>query len=200
MPIPEIRLKTYEKTSVDLAIDDFAKLEKPTAADLNRVKTLASVQCGIDKFRIDALTKSNKRLQKEAHDSGRMAEMMEASGDRRPALAEYCHCHAIVSGSHAEAAVVRAVLAWCKMRIDDPRNGCWLPSNTAARARMPSWLKNAIPHSRIHRKTYYNWLQDVINFSTIKELDDLIGTLKMLRMRLQSGTVRKDILIDMRLS
>lgn len=138
-------------------------------------------------------------LEKESHSSERMAQMMEASGDPRPAAAEYCHCHAIVSGAHNEAAVVRAVLAWALMRIDDPRNGCWLPRNTAARVHMPAWLRNAVPHSRIHRKTYYRWLGDLINPLMIKTSDDLVNTLKMVRMRLQSGSLPKHIIIEMRL-
>ena len=83
------------------------------------------------------------------------------------------------------------------MRIDDPRNGCWLPCNTKARLHMPRWLQNAVPHSRIHRKSYYRWLGDIINPMLIKNNNDLIQALKMVRMRLQSGRLPRHILTEM---
>ncbi len=197
MPIPTPTLKAYEKTRVDFAIEQFAQIETPTISDLNRVYVQAQVQSEIDKYRFGALRMTERELNSEEHDSERMAEMMTNSADRRPAAAEYCHCHAIVSGSHNEAAVIRAVLAWAKMRIDDPRNGCWLPKNTAAKIHMPSWLKNAVPHSRIHRKSYYSWMRGQINFTETANLTDLIRVLKNVRMRLQSGSMPPNILIEL---
>ena len=63
------------------------------------------------------------------------------------------------------------------------------------------WIFSAdeVPHSRIHRKTYYRWLGDLINPLMIKTSDDLVDTLKMVRMRLQSGSLPKHIIIEMRL-
>ncbi|MCO1336521.1 AHH domain-containing protein [Microbulbifer sp. OS29] len=57
-----------------------------------------------------------------------------------------------------------------KIRIDDIRNGTWLPSRTAdtPHPKMPL----AVPHSRIHRNGYYEWLKrefdslDLENLST----------------------------------
>lgn len=197
MPVPVQTLKAYEKTRVDLAIDVFTKIEKPTIVDLNRVRVQADVQCKIDAYRVGAIKLNKAQLETEQHTPERMAQLMAATGDARPASAEYCHCHAIVSGAHNEAAIVRAVLAWCMVRIDDPRNGCWLPRNTKARPYMPHWLKNAVPHSRIHRNSYYRWLGDLINPMLVKNSDDLIQKLKMIRMRLQSGSIPKHILIEM---
>ena len=197
MPIPPHTLKAYEKTRVDHAIDAFAKLEKPTIADLHRVKVQAEVQCKIDEYRLDAIRLGKDKLETELHVPERMAQLMAASGDPRPAAAEHCHCHAIVSGAHNDAAMIRAVLAWCMMRIDDPRNGCWLPRNTKARAHMPHWLANAAPHSRIHRNSYYRWLGDLINPMMVKSCDDLLQKLRMIRMRLQSGSLPKHILSEM---
>ncbi len=196
MTIPAQTLKVYQMNRVDHAIEAFTKIENPTAADLNFVKTQANVQIGIEKYRADALSMTERERRDEGHSSGTMAAYMEASGDHRPHRTE-CHCHAIVSGGHSEAAVVRAILAWLAMRIDDPRNGCWLPRNTAARLKMPHWLRNAIPHSRIHRKTYYRWLEDNINFTQTPTLSDLVFKLKMIRTCLQQGNVRPDILLDL---
>ncbi|WP_339065790.1 AHH domain-containing protein [Teredinibacter turnerae] len=199
MPIPVPTLKTYEKTSLDLAIEAFAKHESPGIAELNCVRTQADLKDKIDSYRFGALAMTEENRETEGHDSARMAELMELCCDPRPAAAEYCHCHAIVSGAHNEAATIRAVLAWALLRIDDPRNGCWLPRNTAARVHMPLWLKNAVPHSRIHRKSYYRWLGDLINPTMIKSPEDLVRTLKTVRMRLQYGAVPKNILEEMRL-
>ncbi|TLM74408.1 AHH domain-containing protein [Microbulbifer harenosus] len=197
MPIPEYTLKAYEKTRIDHVIDTFAAKKSPTIADLNAVRVQADIQCQLDTFRLKALKMSAKELEVEAHCSVRLAQNMAAANDPRPASGEYCHCHAMVSGAHAESATVRAVLAWCFMRIDDPRNGCWLPRNLKARMHMPEWLKNAVPHSRIHRKSYYRWLGDVINPMLIKGTDDLVRTLKMVRLRLQSGCIPKHIVTEM---
>ncbi|MES2674458.1 MAG: AHH domain-containing protein [Pseudomonadota bacterium] len=190
MSIPFATLKTYEKNRVDLAIDEFAKLEKPTVADLNRVKTQASIQNGIDRYRIGAVGMSDKQLETERHSSKRMACYMTASTDARPS--SYCDCHAIVSGKHESAAPMRAIMAWCLMRIDDPRNGCWLPRNWDARPHMPSWLKGAVPHQGLHNPEYYQWMATTINIRFIGGLDDLIVALKMIRTNLQGGSLRSD--------
>lgn len=193
MTIPARMLKAYEMTNVDRAIVDFAKIENPTVADLNVVRAQANVQIGIEKYRVNALSMTERERLEERHNSGNMADYMEAFTDPRPH--SECHCHAIISGGHSEAAVLRAVMAWLAMRIDDPRNGCWLPRNTAVRSKMPRWLRNAIPHSRTHRKTYYRWLEDNISFTST--LDALILKLRMIRICLQQGNVRADILLDL---
>lgn len=138
---------------------------------------------------------TEKQRLNEEHDSARLAGFMEASTDPKPH--KLCHCHAIVSGSHGEAAAARAVMAWLSMRIDDPRNGCWLPANTKARESMPERLRNAIPHSRIHRKTYYRWLDENISFTLTDSIEALASKLKMVRVRLQSGSVPPVILLDL---
>lgn len=189
MPIPVQTLKAYEMTRVDRAIIGFAKIEKPAIGDILAVKCVAQVEEGIDLFRASAAEMSQADLKAEEHNSEWLSQYMTSTGDPRPAPAEICHCHAIVSGAHKRAAQQRAIMAWCMMRIDDPRNGCWLPSNTAAKIRMPDWLRNAVPHSRIHRKSYYFWLDQVISINTIKNTEDLVNALRMIRTRLQSGAL-----------
>ena len=111
MPIPPETLKAYEKTQVDLAIEEFASIEDPTMSDLNRVRVQADIKCQLDEYRFNALNMTEKQRLEESHSSSDLAERMTASTDPRPASAEYCHCHAIISGGHGEAAVVRAVMA-----------------------------------------------------------------------------------------
>ena len=191
MPIPTETLKVYEMTRIDLAIITFAKIENPSVNDINTVKCLASVEEGIDVYRAGATELSQADLKSEEHNSALLAKYMASAGDPRPTSSDYCHCHchAMISGAHKRAAAQRAVMAWCMMRIDDPRNGCWLPRNTDSRKRMPDWLRNAIPHSRIHRKSYYFWLDQVININTIKNSEDLVNALRMVRTRLQRGAL-----------
>jgi A nuclease family of the HNH/ENDO VII superfamily with conserved AHH len=170
-----------------LAIDYFATLEKPTIADLNLVKIQASIQDGIDRYRLGALGMSDEQLETERHSSKRMAAYMTASADPRPS--RHCDCHAIVSGKHELAAPMRAIMAWCLMRIDDPRNGCWLPRDWSARLHMPAWLKSAVPHQGLHNVKYYDWLNSRINFRLIRGNNDLIAALKLIRTQLQGGAL-----------
>ena len=55
MAFPRTEKNLYEKDRVDLAIDDFAKIEKPKKSDLNRVKVMAQIEQGIDKYRARSL-------------------------------------------------------------------------------------------------------------------------------------------------
>ncbi len=174
------------KDKVERSIDIFAAKDKPTQSDLNMVKVTAQVESGIDAYRTAADKMSPDELEDETHQSKRLALFMANSCDPRPH--PRCHAHAIISGAHKHAAELRAVMAWLRMRIDDPKNGCWLPENTAAKAHMPSHLANAVPHSRIHRYNYYFWLNRIINPNTTKTQTKLGDELRMIANRLQSGS------------
>ena len=127
-----------------------------------------------------------EELLSEQHVSGRLANHMTANGDPRPH--SLCDCHAIISGGHPKSAPMRAVMAWVKMRIDFPVNGSWLPKNTAAKIHMPSKLHKSVPHSRIHRHNYYDWLETFINLRVIKSNTDLVQSLKMARFKLETSS------------
>ncbi len=131
-------------------------------------------------------------MRREAHDSQRLGAYMHASGDMKPH--RLCDAHTIVSGVHKWAAQARLVLAIYGIRIDDPFNGCWLPRNTAAKFRMPNWLKCAVPHSRIHRWYYYRWVNGIISNPAIRDKKHLISELKMIEFRLQTSTFGSDVM------
>jgi hypothetical protein len=192
MALPRNDKKPYQKDRLDLAIDRFARLEKPTRSDLNLVKVTAQVERGLDKYRAAAMNMSIEELEDEDHQSSLLAHFLTMSGDPKPH--SKCHAHAIVSGAHRYAAELRAVLAWLKLRIDDPDNGCWLPENTAAKAQMPARLRNAVPHSRIHRFNYYFWLNTLIDPAITSSQADLRRTLTMISTRLQSGSQPKYVM------
>lgn len=185
---PQYSKKLYEMDRVDRAINDFAALDNPSPADLNKVRAVAQVESELDMYRVETLGMSSDELEEETHDSRRLSRFMEVSGDPRPH--PLCDAHAIVSGVHKGAAELRAVLAWFQIRIDDPHNGCWLPRNTKALGQMPNRLRNAIPHSRIHRKKYYRWLRTLINMLVTRDREHLARTLKAVETRLQAGTIQ----------
>ncbi|WP_051786173.1 AHH domain-containing protein [Endozoicomonas numazuensis] len=186
MAVPVNEKRYYQKDRVEHSIDRFASTKNPTPADLIAVSVTAQVELGIDRYRIGADEMTRKELRNEQHESSRLAGHLEDTGDSKPH--PKCHAHAIVSGAHKDAAPMRAVLAHLKMRIDDSYNGCWLPENTSALTYMPKRLKQAVPHSRIHRFNYYFWLGTLINTSKTKSQDDLKYTLKTIELRLQAGS------------
>ncbi|MFL0809136.1 MAG: AHH domain-containing protein [Agarilytica sp.] len=128
---------------------------------------------------------SKTDLRKEEHNSELLASHMTSMGELRPH--KLCHAHAIVSGGHPGAAGLRAILAHFKVRIDDPDNGCWLPKNTDAKKSMPTKLRNAVPHSRIHRSNYYTWTSRILDFSRVKSNNRLRFELNMIERLLQQG-------------
>ena len=177
---------------VDRVLADFAKKDKPTSADFAAVQALGSFYDKLDQYRIQANTMTDPTLAAERHKSGRLAEHMALGGEGRPSAR--CDCHAIISGGHKKAILVRAVMAWLKLRIDDPWNGCWLPRDWDDRKYMPKHLQNAVPHKRIHHENYYDWLSGRINFMQIKTADKLIFALNEIRRALQSGAVPPEVM------
>ena len=156
---------------------------------MNFVRIQSQVQSGIDTYRLGAMQMTQIQLEEESHSSSRMAKFMREYNDNRLAA---CDCHAMVSGKHVLAAPMRAIMAWCMMRIDDPRNGCWLPRSYDHLNQVPTWLKNAVPHQGLHNPAYYQWLEGFINTDSIDGLEDLINVLRQIRTRLQAGALRPD--------
>ena len=188
MPLPDRPKRFHEKDMVDRSIDDVSGKESLSQSDLNKVAVSAQIQAKIDDYRARAAGMTPEELESERHLPSRLAEFM---GDRP----SNCHAHAIVSGAHTDAAPARAILAWLEMRIDDPHNGCWLPVNTAAVRNVPQWLKKAVPHSRIHRKGYYFWLNTVISVGRIGDIDSLIVALKEIETKLQASTMPSYVML-----
>lgn len=183
--------KSYAfKSKAELAIEKFASKENPTQIDLNTVLVVGQVEQGLAEmmgYIADGWGMSRPELEREIHDSQKLGERMEASGDARPHKTK-CHAHAIISGGHAKAVTLRAILAKFGIRIDDSDNGCWLPENTAAIKEMPKRLKTAVPHSRIHRNNYYFWLGSYIKMSKTTDESYLRFQLSMVENALQNST------------
>ncbi|MCO1336305.1 AHH domain-containing protein [Microbulbifer sp. OS29] len=146
----------YLKDRREVAIDRFVSKKNLTRADYMALKVIDQVEETLDKYRQESVTMSRKEIREEEHDSTRLGKFMEKNGKPHPG--GNCDAHAIVSGGHSRATPARAILARVGIRIDDIRNGTWLPRSTAdtPHPKMPE----AIPHSRIHRLGYYMWLED----------------------------------------
>lgn len=192
MPIPDPPKPFYMKDMVDREIDRFAAQENPTQHDLNRVSVAGQIQDGLDRYRAKSANMSYDDFINEKHRSSRLGKMMACAGEPRPS--NRCDAHAIISGAHNRAAQLRAILAWCKRRIDDPVNGCWLPRSEADKPHMPPHLRKAVAHNRIHRNEYFIWLNGLIRPATVKNDDDLVRILRMVKTRLQSSAIPKHII------
>lgn len=107
--------------------------------------------------------------EQETHDSQRLGDHMRAEGIAKPNF--YYHAHAIISGGETRAWRLRTLLAECELGVDDPHNGCWLPSSTRYCGQKP--YPKAIPHSRIHRENYYTWLN--IRFTGVQDSKSMIS-------------------------
>ncbi|GAA6166789.1 AHH domain-containing protein [Sessilibacter corallicola] len=180
------------RTHVERILVQFSKIKKPTMADFMAFRTRAQVGDYLDKYREKAASMTNAQLQGEVHSSSRMARYMRRAGDPRPS--KYCDAHAIISGNHFDAMTLRLLLAWAGIRIDDPFNGCWLPRDWEHRRHMPNHLRNAVPHRRIHHQQYYLWLNARIQPGLIKNTNQLINTLRIIRVALQTGAVPPNVM------
>lgn len=177
---------------VDWLIAEFAKKDKPTVADFMRLRTIGGLYDGLDNYRTAAAKMSANQIKTEKHSSRRLGRHMTRAGDGRPS--PRCDAHAIISGGHKLAVAMRGILAWLGMRVDDPFNGCWLPRDWQDRVHMPNYLRNGVPHCRIHHDKYYFWLNKYINLATIQNQDQLTNALRMVRVALQNGAVPPEVM------
>lgn len=155
MPIPETQTKYYEKDLTTRTIDNIIHTLKGelNESDFNKVACAASIQSGIEKYRMSCDERSDIALRAEEHKSERLGVHLEEKFGSRPAR---CHAHAIVAGKHKYAVNLRLRMAKLGIGVDDVDNGCWLPENTAATPHPE--MPKAPPHSRIHRYNYYFWI------------------------------------------
>ncbi|WP_086929458.1 AHH domain-containing protein [Agarilytica rhodophyticola] len=195
MPVPRKNIPYALQSKTERKIHQIINNDKKLSeSDLLNVYVTAQVEERIELYRDGAASMSIAELKAEQHDSALLGQYMAAMGDPRPH--PLCHAHAMISGGHAKAAVLRLVMAKRGRRIDDFVNGCWLPKNTEAVRKMPGRLNNAVPHSRIHRFQYYRWLSTKINLATIKTTRDLDLALVRSAFALQSGSYPPEIMLS----
>lgn len=179
-------------THVERILVSFSKIKKPTIADFMAYRTKLQLGDYLDRYRAKAQEMSDADLKNEKHNSRRLATHMRRAGDPRPS--KRAACHHMISGGHNDAFLMRLVMVSMEMRIDDPHNGCWLPTDWDDRPHMPNYLRNAVPHRRIHSDNYYRWLAGRINMATVKTPEQLIHALRFARRLLQSGAVPPNVM------
>ncbi len=124
--------------------------------EISHIKAITKLQIQLNQYADQAKSMTTEALMAETANSETLGKNMRASGKPKP---DFCwDAHHIISGGHPEAAALRAIIALLKLRIDDPGNGVWLPSRTEHTGRDP--YPRAVPHSRIHRQNYYDWLNE----------------------------------------
>jgi len=153
---------------------------------------LAKLKSKLDSFRRDGADFNSFTLATESHSSKLLGEFLRCVGFPRPGLR--WEAHHIISGDHKEARPTRALLADddIKMRIDDPENGCWMPK-TKQDAR-PTIYPNAVPHSRIHRDRYYDWIFNMLMNAASWEQAKTI--LNVVRRQLLDGNIKNELLVQ----
>lgn len=194
MPLPEKEVRYYMQSALDRAIEQYGNNPNPSqesflSAELNYIATLADVQAGLELYREQAKGMTMEELRAEGHLSNRLGEHLRAAGKPKPD--DRVDAHAIVAGAHKDAAMLRAVMARLKIRVDDPDNGCWLPRRSRD---CPHWaFPKAVPHSRIHRSNYFLWIRNIL--LTMNDASRFRVRLNNIGQQLQEGTLPKEVML-----
>lgn len=169
--------------------DNEAEKDRFISHELAHIKSITKLQIQLEKYQAEAFHIESEKLMVEPADSEKLGKNMRASGKPKPNYR--WDAHHIISGGHTEAAALRAVIALLKLRIDDPNNGVWLPKRTADTGENP--YPRAVPHSRIHRQNYYDWLNE--SLLHIRDLDTLTTTLNVIESMLLSAEFPKKVML-----
>lgn len=179
--------KAFEDSYTSEEYEKFTRIERR----FKRVNQ-AKLQAKLASFRREGADMTSFFLASEAHSSTLLGKLLRCIDFPRPGLG--WEAHHIVSGGHKEVAAARALLADedIKMRIDDPENGCWMPK-TKKDAR-PTIYPNAIPHCRIHRERYYNWIFNML--MNAESWGQAKAVLNMVRAQLLDGNIKNELLVQ----
>ena len=174
-------LEQLEKRNKHLSALEVTRL----AAKLyNKIMIRSTVQAlsELANYQSDRKGMSRQELQSEDHSPSRLSRHIRATGETRP---QNVSAHAIVSGSHREAAAARRILAKFKIRIDDPDNGVYLPRDHRF---MPHEdMPDAANHSEIHTREYYINATNILSTATT-ELECRTA-LRLIARKLKEGTL-----------
>lgn len=173
---------TRLKTGAKVPSKTKSQLKSYIKLELGYIRTLSDIQKKLEAYRVQSKRMTDEERVSEQHDSMRLGIHMRASGLPKPH--PRWEAHAIVSGAHNEADLLRAILALTEIRIDDPDNGAWLPKSE--RDRFGTIFPNAVVHGRTHRFHYYNWLEEILNTDMLES--EVRKQLKNIRFKLQTST------------
>jgi len=161
------------------------------AVERAHIRSLAEITRRLQEYQGWVEKASYEELLRQPHDSARLGANMRAAG--RPKPTDRHDPHAIVAGNHAAAALSRITLAQHCVGIDEHENGAWLPRRGNDAKASKNWATpGAVPHSRIHRKTYFEWIEDQL-LSTANG-EDVRRRLLLIGRRLEHGALPPEIL------
>ncbi|WP_276679893.1 AHH domain-containing protein [Thalassolituus oleivorans] len=149
-----------EKRNQHLSMQEVTRL----AAKLyNKIMVRGTIQAltALAGYQAEAKGMTKKQFQDEDHNPSRLSRHIRGTGVSRPPNVA---AHAIISGTHADAAAARDILARFKIRIDDPDNGVYLPRDNRfiPHPKMP----DAAGHSKVHTKKYYTNITNMLQTAT----------------------------------
>lgn len=157
--------------------------------EIAHMKAMTKVQVQLDTYQVESALFSTDELLEHTGDSHVLGEFMRVSGKAKPNYR--WDAHHIVSSGHTEAAALRGIMALLKLRINDPANGVWLPRRTQDTGQKP--YERAVPHSRIHRQNYYDWLNEKLLH--IRTLDQFTETLSIIEDLLLTSQFPKKVML-----
>lgn len=196
------------KTKLELALGRFEQVLKrsgkePNAdqlrhinAERGHIKTLAQITVRLEEYEqwVEKTSYENL-LCDDTHDSDRLGKNLRAVGRSKPT--DRYDAHAIVSGKHTAAGESRIKLAEYQIGLDEPDNGVWLPRGGDDARKSNNWATpKSVPHSRIHRKSYYDFVQDRLR--GLQTGNAVRVELQRIGDRLTAGALPPNILEEMK--
>ena len=124
-----------------------------------------------------------------SQNSTKLGNHLRATGQYRPN--QHWQAHHLICSSHGSHAVARFKL-FAYFGINDPVNGCWLPSKHKHAA--GTVYPNAVGHSFVHTNKYADWIKTQVCPASSEQ--DLTNRLRRIRLQLHDARKLPDILTE----
>lgn len=134
-----------------------------------KLQTLGSLQTKLDEYR----AKHSQTTPGQKNDEAAFKNGSDVLGNHLRAIGQFkygknWHAHHIICSRHPSHAMARFTL-FAYMGINDPHNGCWLPTKRKYAAGTP--LPNAVGHVYVHTEEYARWVaRKVVGVSSTREM------------------------------
>lgn len=202
---------THLKSMLDVVLEQSKKRLELLRAELNKtpqsksqrerdfmirecakLKNIGLLQNRLDEYR----EKHSKSLVSQKVKEAKATNGADILGSHLRAVGNFkygqnWHAHHIVCSKHSTHASARFAL-FAYMGINDPFNGCWLPTKRKYATGTP--LPNAVGHSYLHTNKYAEWVTETVTNAVDKQ--DIIRRLGDIRRRLQDTNNLPDILAE----
>ncbi|WKT59942.1 AHH domain-containing protein [Microbulbifer thermotolerans] len=175
----------------DKRLREWREAREHLEQERRRINTLASIEDGLVKYRMEfnALTSSQRleRMRKEKHHPTKvLARHLLAEGEPKPSLQHVAH-HLIPGKGRCKQKnllAARIKLHLSGIRINDPRNGVWIPN---LKTHKNHWATPEAPtHKSIHGVNYEHWIS--VQFLPIPPGPTFVAKLRDVKMKIKSGT------------